>query len=93
MGDEIHIASLVVNSSPDRVNTTSRLIAGLPGAQVHAATPNGKLVVTLEAASGDEVLSAVNLIQKTEGVLSAALVYQYADSREAMLEEIPEGTR
>ena len=29
-------------------------------------------------------------IQRTDGVLSAALVYQYADTLEAMNEEIPD---
>jgi hypothetical protein len=54
------------------------------------ALANGKLVVTLDAGSADEMLSRVNAIQRTEGVLSAALVYQYADTVEAMNEEIPD---
>ena len=89
MSDELHIASLVVHAMPERMDDASRRIASVQGARIHAATPAGKLVVTLEGASGDEILAAVNRIQRADGVMSAALVYQYADSREAMMEEMP----
>ncbi len=46
----------------------------MPGARVHGSSPNGKLVVTLDADSADEMLSRVGEIQRTDGVLSAALV-------------------
>ena len=64
-----------------------------PGARVHAASSTGKLVVTLEASTADEMLSRITAIQRTDGVLSAALVYQCADTLEAMNEEIPDADR
>jgi len=90
---ELHITSLVVHSTPKRVQGVSDLIAAIPGAQVHAASPAGKLVVTLEAGTAGEILSQVNGIQRTDGVLSAALVYQCTDSLEAMNEEIADADR
>lgn len=89
VSDDLHIASLVVHALPARMDDASRFIASQPGARIHAATPAGKMVVTLEAGSGDEILAAVNRIQHADGVVSAAMVYQYADSREAMMEELP----
>ena len=71
----------------------SDLIAALPGARVHAVSPAGKLVVTLEAGTAGEILSQVNGIQRTDGVLSAALVYQCADSLDAMNQELPDADR
>jgi len=88
MHDELHITSLVVHSTPRRVQAISELIASMPGARVHATSSAGKLVVTLEAGTADEILSQVNGIQRTDGVLSAALVYQCADTLEAMNQEI-----
>lgn len=85
---ELHIASLVVHATPHRLDTVAFAIGGMPGAQLHAASPEGKLVVTLEAASAEEMTQQVATIQHLEGVLSAALVYQCADSLEAMNEEI-----
>ena len=60
----------------------------IPGAEVHATSPTGKLVVTLEASTADEMMSKLACIQRTDGVLSAALVYQCVDSLDAMNEEI-----
>jgi nitrate reductase NapD len=62
----------------------------MPGAQVHGSSPNGKLVVTFDASSADEMLSKITAVQRIDGVLSAALVYQCADTLEAMNEEIPD---
>ena len=88
MPEELHITSLVVHATPRHVHGVSEMIASMPGAQVHAASPTGKLVVTLEAGTAGEILSQVDGIQRTDGVLSAALVYQCADSLDVMNEEI-----
>ena len=88
--DELHIASLVVHSTPRRVEAVAAAVATVPGAVVHAASGQGKLVVTLEAPTSEAMASKVAHIQHVDGVLSAALVYQCADSVEAMNEEIPD---
>lgn len=85
---ELHIASLVVHAAPRRLDGIAGAVAALPGARVHASSANGKLVVTLEAATAEEMAQAVSRIQRIDGVLSAALVYQCADSLEAMNEEV-----
>ena len=88
--DELHIASLVVHSTPRRLQSVAEAVAALPGACVHASSARGKLVVTLEAPTAEAITAAVASIQRLDGVLSAALVYQCADSLEAMNEEIPD---
>ncbi|MDM0029749.1 chaperone NapD [Variovorax saccharolyticus] len=90
MPDEVHISSLVVHATPKRLQRIEAVIALMPGARVYGSSPNGKLVVTLDADSADQMLARVSAIQRTDGVLSAALVYQYADTVEAMNEEIPD---
>ena len=87
--EELHIASMVVHSTPARVQRVSEAIATIPGARVHGTSPAGKLVVTLEASTADEMTSKVTCIQRTDGVLAAALVYQCADSLDAMNEVLP----
>jgi len=86
--EELHIASLVVHTTPRRMATVEPAIAALPNALVHASSANGKLVVTLEARTAEVMSALVAGIQRIDGVLSAALVYQCADSLEAMNEEI-----
>ena len=86
--EELHIASLVVHTTPRRMATVAAAVAALPDALVHASSVNGKLVVTLEARTAEAMSALVASIQRVDGVLSAALVYQCADSLEAMNEEI-----
>ncbi len=88
MPQELHIASLVVHAAPRRLDRVAEVVAALPGALVHASSVNGKLVVTLEEGSADAMAQVVLSIQRIDGVLSAALVYQCADSLDAMNEEM-----
>jgi nitrate reductase NapD len=90
VAEELHISSLVVHSTPKRVLPVSGVIAAIEGAQIHATTSSGKLIVTLEASTADEMLSKVTCIQRTDGVLSAALVYECVDTLQAMNEVIPD---
>lgn len=86
--DELHIASLVVQAAPGLADEVAESVRALPGARVHAASPTGKLVVTLEAPGLDPMLQQIQHIQRLSGVLNAALVYQCADTLDHMNEEI-----
>ena len=88
--EELHITSLVVHAAPSRVSRVRALIETIPEACVHGTSATGKLVVTLEARTSDEMMARVGQIQQADGVLSAALVYQCADSLDAMNEELPD---
>jgi len=88
MRKELHISSLVVHSTSKRLQQVEQAIADILGAQIHGTSPAGKIIVTLEASSLDEMSLKVASIQHTDGVLSAALVYQCVDSLDAMNEEI-----
>lgn len=88
MSAEIHIAGVVVHVAPQRLTLAGAAIAALPGAAVHATNPQGKLVVTLEAESSAQILAQLEAAQRIEGVLSAVLVYQHAESVESMNEEV-----
>ncbi|MEJ5988484.1 chaperone NapD [Ramlibacter sp. PS3R-8] len=90
MTEEVHISSLVVLTAPVRLRDVEEAIGAMPGAMVHGTSPAGKMVVTLEAETTDAMLAMVNRIQRTDGVLSAAMVYQCSDSLAAMNEEIPD---
>jgi nitrate reductase NapD len=89
--EDLHISGLVVHSMPARLQGVCATISAMPGACVHGETAAGKVVVTLEASSADDMVAQVNRIQQTDGVLSAALVYQCVDTLEAMNEVIDDG--
>jgi nitrate reductase NapAB chaperone NapD len=78
-GPEVHIAGLVVHASPQAAARIADAIRGRDGAVVHAHSPDGRLVVTLEADGGDAIAAAVVDIQRIDGVLAASLVYQHSE--------------
>ncbi len=91
---EWHIASLVVYSARQQAPRIADVVSALPHAEVHGLSfDTGKLVITLEADSAGALLAQVQQIQRTEGVLSAALVYQCADTLAAMNEEVSDAHR
>ena len=77
MSEELHIAGIVVHALPESVQRVAESIAGLSGAEIHAASRDGKLVVTLEAPSAREIAARMDDIQQFDAVLSASLVYQH----------------
>lgn len=76
---EQHVSSLVVHVRPERLPAASAAIAALIGAEVHAATPEGKMIVTLETGGTDEITQALTDINAIEGVLSAVLAFHQVE--------------
>jgi len=85
---ETHIAGVIVHVAPQRLPRARTAIAQLPGVEIRAADDRGKLVVVVEAESGAAILAHLDAMQRIDGVLSALLVYQHAESTEAMDEEV-----
>ncbi len=79
MSTEIHISSLVVHARPEGMESIETTIGSLGGAEVHGASAQGKLVVTLETISEGEMLTQIDAINRIEGVLSVSLIYHQVD--------------
>lgn len=88
MSEELHIISLIVHSMPAHTEQVSAAIIELPEARIHGADSNGKLVVTLEAATSSEILDQVAVIQQAHGVINVAMVYQHVESLESLNTEM-----
>lgn len=78
-GDGLQLAGVLVQARTDALDAVARRIRALRGARIHAATPDGKLVVTLEAATGRRVLARLSALREMAGVLSASLVYEHTE--------------
>ncbi|MGX5835464.1 sorbose reductase [Aeromonas piscicola] len=79
MNQEFHVSSLVVLTQPSLRHQLAEQIASLEGAEVHAVSEIGKLVVTLEGPSQRPIMAAIDAINAMPGVLSAALIYHQFD--------------
>ncbi|ABM23647.1 MULTISPECIES: chaperone NapD [Shewanella] len=88
MSQEYHITSLVVHAAPNALQQVEADISALLGCDIHAITPEGKLVVTLEGSSQKAILDNVEAINALSGVLSASLIYHQVEPLEQMSEEI-----
>jgi periplasmic nitrate reductase NapD len=75
VGREHHISSLLVHARPDRAAAAQAAIGAIDGAEIHAVSPAGKLIVTLENSGTGAISDALSAINSIDGVLSAVLVY------------------
>jgi nitrate reductase NapD len=87
-GEELHIISLIVHAMPTSTTKVAMAVVALPEARIHGSDVNGKIVVTLEAPSSAQILDQVATIQRTDGVINVAMVYQHVESLESLNAEI-----
>ena len=76
---KVNISSAVVHVVPARIDEACAALLAMPGVEIHARTPEGKVVVTLE---DDDVEAAANryvALHGVPGVAAVAMVYQYSD--------------
>ena len=79
MARELHVSSLLVHGAAARLGEICAAIEGLPGAEVHASDPAGKVIVTIESANEAEIGRQVEAVRALDGVHAANLVYHQVD--------------
>lgn len=85
---ELHIAGIVVFCQPAAVESIRSSIKVIPSAEIHAASADGKLVVTLETESTRRTLDYMDAIRALPGVVNVSLVYQHAEPLSALEQEV-----
>lgn len=73
----MNISSLVVHARSEDAVAVRAELTRWPGVEVPAAAPDGRLVVTVEAASDDEAGATFDRIRTLAGVMSVSLVYHH----------------
>jgi nitrate reductase NapD len=76
------IASAVVHAAPGRRDEVRVQLERLRGLEIHAETPDGRFIVTAEDTAEGSAADTVMQLNRLDGVLSAAMVYQYSDPQE-----------
>ena len=82
------IASAVVHAVPGRKDEVRAQLERLRGVEIHAETPDGRFVVTAEDTPDGSAADAVMRMHQLDGVLAAAMVYQYSDDAKRDDQEI-----
>ena len=76
-------------SDAENQSLSTPCLNALAGADIHAVTDEGKLVITLEGATQGAILDNVEAINALSGVLSSSLVYHQVEPLEEKSEETP----
>ncbi|MBL8375884.1 chaperone NapD [Accumulibacter sp.] len=71
----MNLSSVLVNARPQALHRLREGLSALRGVEVHAATEDGRLIVTIEGDSAQAVADLFAQINQQPGVLSAAMVY------------------
>jgi len=74
------IASILVQARAERLDGVEAAILALPGCEIHARDPKGKLVVVIDVADAGAIGSTLNEIASLPHVYSAALVFHAIDA-------------
>jgi nitrate reductase NapD len=73
--DRFEIASILVQTRPERLDAVANAIAALPGTEIHGRDPKGKLVVVVEADGVGRIGATLATISSMPNVITAALVF------------------
>lgn len=79
MATPINISGLLVHAQPERAQDVCKLLRQIPGVEIHAVSPEGRLVLTLENASDRDMADTFARVQALPDVLSASLIYHHAE--------------
>ena len=80
-------SSAVVHAMPCSQDEVRAELEALPGVEIHAETPDGRFIVTVEDTHGGSAADTVMRLHSLRGVLAATMVYQYSDEQLQTKEE------
>lgn len=86
--DIVHIASLLVQATPQGMLLAKQAAAALEGAEVHETAAPGKFVVVLESARERAIADAADVLQQVTGVLTVSIVTHVMETESALRQEI-----
>ena len=76
----MNISSAIVHARPGHLESVQAGLATLAGVEVHAISPEGKLIVTIETEDDGSNAATYQSIGQLDGVMSAAMVYHQTAS-------------
>ncbi len=77
-----NICGILVRTRPKNITVVTERLLSIAGVEIHGASDEGQMVVTLEEFDEDATAEKMLGIQKVEGVISASMIYHhYEDER------------
>ena len=78
----MNICGILVNSRPENVAAVTERLVAIAGIEVHAASDDGQMVITLEELEEDSTADKLFSIQDIEGVISASMIYHHNEDED-----------
>lgn len=75
----MNISGVIVRARPEKLAAVRDRLAEIAGVEVHAATDDGRLIVTVEEANDRLLADTVLSLNDVPGVLAASMVYHQYD--------------
>lgn len=83
MGRHLNISSVIIIPHPDHIEKVRQQLesGGLTGVELHAVSPEGKMIATIEADDDKDTVRAYEFISQMPGVMSASMVYHQQEDK------------
>lgn len=79
---EWHVCSLIVQVTPQEIDTVSAALCAIPGTEIPGSNEQeGKLIVVMQADSSDRLFANIESVRDLAGVLAVSLVYHQQDDQ------------
>ncbi len=76
----MNISGVLVKAYPKNIITIEKALTNMMGVEVHGNNEDGRIVITVEDVSANNISDTLVEIQGVPGVLSAAMIYhQFED--------------
>lgn len=76
----MNISSVIVIPHPDHIEAVRVRLQEIDGVELHAVSPEGKMIVTLEADDDRTTAGTYEYISQLDGIMSASMVYHQKES-------------
>ena len=84
----MNISGVLVHANPEKLDQVNEQLLAMPGVEIHAATDDGRLVVTIENDDDKVIVDTVMNLHQHDGIISAVMVYQYSNDDENFKENV-----
>ncbi len=84
----MNISSAIIYVTPEVLDEACEALMRMAGVEIHARSPEGKVVVTLEDDDTNSAADKYAALHGVAGVASVAMVYQYSDDEPVDTEEV-----
>ena len=76
----MNISSAIVYAKSGQEPALRKRLSQLPGVEVHGATDDGKMIVTIETENDRNAIDTYGAIERLDGVLSVSMIFQQTES-------------